>query len=513
MALGLKVCCAFQRRNAPLAVRRRFMFAAMAFALVVGGVALATYTYSPSAFAQNAVTVLDSDVDVRRVVLARHKSRTVKLDTPFSAAVVGAPDVADVLPMSDTVFYIQGKKPGTTNVSVFDKDKQLITVIDIEVTVDTKQIVDSIRSSIESRGIHVTTSNGQVILTGMATNAVEAEKAVAIAQAMVPGSTVINAMKVAASQQVMLKVRYLEVNRLAAREIGVNWYGANGAGNRGISTGQGRPTAPPIGDPTPFGLPIFKSLNALASGTTAEPFAVAIAHVLGGSASLDVMINALEKKDLIRSLAEPDLVALSGDKAKFHAGGKIPVPSLQPGTPPLIAVEYKEYGVELEFTPVVLANGIINLKLKPKVSELDYANAVLIEGYRIPALTNRETETTVELRDGQSFAISGLLQNNGVHDVAQLPWLGSLPVLGALFRSTSYQQKETDLVVIITPHLVAPAPPGMELASPLDQRLPANDVDAFLLGKSDVRKKHDEYVNQDGIVRGPYGHMLPNTKR
>jgi pilus assembly protein CpaC len=427
--------------------------------------------------------------DLRHVTITRHKSRTLELGVPFSTAVVGAPEIADVLPMSDTVVYIQGKKIGTTNISVFDTEKHLIAVIDVEVTIDAAHITRSIQSSIDSTGIRVTGAGDQVVLSGVAKDAVDAERAVSIAQAMAPGTTVINAMRISQPQQVMLKVRYLEVNRNAAREIGVNWYASNPAGTRGINTGLGGPTAvgkvPAIGD-----LPIFEAARTFASGTTAAPFAVAVTNVLSKDMNLDAMITALEQRGLVRLLAEPNLVALSGDKASFLAGGEIPVPTVQPsGGAPLIAIEYKRFGVELAFEPTVVAGGVINLHIQPSVSQLDYTNAVEVQGFRIPALSKRETKTTIELRGGQSFAISGLLQSEGLRDIQQVPWLGTVPVLGALFRSTSYQNRETDLVVIVTPHMVEPAAPGQQLASPLDQRIPANDRDLFLNGQLDLPKR------------------------
>ncbi|MDU6731309.1 MAG: type II and III secretion system protein family protein, partial [Bradyrhizobium sp.] len=165
--------------------------------------------------------------------------------------------------------------------------------------------------------------------------------------------------------------------------------------------------------------------------------------------------------------------------------------------------------VQLTFVPTVLASGIINLRLTPSVSELDYTNAVAISGTLVPALSKREARTAIELRDGQSFAIAGLLQSDNLRDVGQLPWLGSVPVLGTLFRSTSYQQKETDLVVIVTPHLVAPAAPGQALATPFDKQLPGNDVDLFLMGRPEVRKQYTDYLTSGGANVGPYGHMMP----
>jgi pilus assembly protein CpaC len=221
------------------------------------------------------------------------------------------------------------------------------------------------------------------------------------------------------------------------------------------------------------------------------------------------MISALEQKGLVRLLAEPNLVALSGDKASFLAGGEIPVPVVQPDG--AIAVEYKRFGVELMFQPTVLSAGLINLKIEPSVSQLDYTNAIEVQGFRIPALSKRETRTVIELRDGQSFAISGLLQSEGTRDIAQLPWLGSIPVLGALFRSSSFQHQETDLVVIATPHFVEPAAPGQQLANPLDQRIPANDRDLFLNGQLDLRKKYKDYMGTGGEIKGPYGHIITGS--
>jgi len=229
-----------------------------------------------------------------------------------------------------------------------------------------------------------------------------------------------------------------------------------------------------------------------------------------------MLVTALETKGLVRRLAEPNLIALSGDSARFLAGGEFPVPvasTAVAGALPTVTIEFKKFGVELAFVPTVLSRGVINLRIEPSVSELDFTNAVTIAGTTIPALTRRDARTTVELRDGQSFAIAGLLQTRNQQDISQLPWIGSVPVLGTLFRSSSYQQKETDLVIIVTPRLVAPAAPGQVLATPMDSRLPANDVDFFLNGQMEVRKRYNDYVNSGGDIKGPYGHMIgPDTR-
>src|SRR6516225_8103338 len=423
---------------------------------------------------------------VRHIVVTINKSRTLRFDKPFASAVVGAPDIVDALPMSDRVLYIQGKKVGTTNVSVFAQDMKLIGVIDVEVTLDTGNLQEKIRSSTGSGGIRVGSSNGQIVLSGVAGNAVAAERAVQVAKSMVTeGGTIVNAMTVAPAQQVMLKVRFLEVERTASRELGVNWFGANNGGNRGFATGSGVVTQPggrpavtgvdASGNPVPapgspagsgaLGLPLFTAAGSLISGSA--PFGIALANLASKGATLDVLLSALETKGLVRRLAEPDLIALSGDTASFLAGGEYPIPVVQPGGTsgvPVISVQYQPFGVQLAFTPTVLENGIINLRLAPSVSELNFAIAVNANGFNIPSLDKREARTTVELRDGQSFSIAGLLQTDNRRNVSQLPWIGSVPVLGTLFSSKSFVAQDTDLVVIVTPHLVAPAVPGQRLA-------------------------------------------------
>jgi pilus assembly protein CpaC len=488
--------------------------ALMAMAIGVGFCGMAP------ARAQQAIVIQSETASARHVTLTRYKSRTLKLDRPFTQAVVGAPDIADVLPMSDRVIYIQGKKIGTTNVSVFDQDKKLICVIDLEVTLDIENIANKVRSGTESPGIRVSSSNNQIVLSGEARNSVDADRAVSIAKSMVTmpdgkevdpnkaNDYVINAMRVAASQQVMLRVRFIEVSRTAERDLGVNWFGSNKGQTTGINTGTGLLSQSSQG---PGGIPVLKTLGTFAGSTTSPPFGVALLNLASNGLSIDMLITALEEKGLGRRLAEPDLVALSGDTASFLAGGEYPVPSVQSssGTAPVITTQYYPFGVQLTFVPTVLANGIINLRLNPSVSELDYKNAVLISGTLIPSLSKREARTTIELRDGQSFAMAGLLQSDNLRDLSQVPWLGSVPVLGALFRSSAYQQNETDLVVIVTPHLVAPAAPGQALATPFDKTLPSNDIDLFLMGRPEVRKQYTEYVTSGGQLTGPYGDIMP----
>jgi pilus assembly protein CpaC len=217
------------------------------------------------------------------------------------------------------------------------------------------------------------------------------------------------------------------------------------------------------------------------------------------------MVNALEERGLARRLAEPNLVALSGDTASFLAGGEYPIPV--PGMFG-ISVEFKRYGVSLAFTPTVLNDGVINMKIEPEVSQIDPSHSVAVgNGIVVPALTVRRANTTVELRDGQSFVLAGLLNNEGTTIQQQLPWLGDVPVLGALFSSKSYQKNETDLVIIVTPHIVRPSRPGDPVRTPLDSTVPGNDVDFFLGGKPEVARGPAQR-GETAALRAYTGHVI-----
>jgi pilus assembly protein CpaC len=492
------------------ASRRRSRDALKLAALLVAVALGVVPTETRSAEAQSSRAGWQNEGEaVRHVVVTLNKSRTFRLDKSFSTAVVGSPDIADVLPMTDRSLYVQGKKVGTTNVSVYDQSMMLVGVLDVEVALDDRNLQEKIELTTGTRGIRVSSSNGQVVLSGQATDAVAADRALAVAKALSPNG-VINAMNIAPSQQVLLEVRFLEASRDAGRQLGVNWFGGDASGSRGFNLGQGGLTNGTPTNATPGRLTLVQTAGTLA-GTSAAPFGVALANVINhNGASIDVLVTALETKGLVRRLAEPNLMALSGDTAQFLAGGEFPVPIAATSANGIVTptIEFKPFGVRLSFTPVVLAKGIINLRIAPEVSELDFSNAVTISGTTIPSLVTRNALTTVELRDGQSFAIAGLLQANDLRGRSQIPWIGSVPVLGALFSSNSYLKHETDLVIIVTPHLVQPAAPGQRLATPLDERLPSNDVDFFLMGRMEEHKSHSNYVNNAAEVVGPYGHII-----
>ncbi len=508
-----------------------------AFAAAIMTIA-AAWACVPDAVAPAQAQIVEG-APVHRFVLTLNKSKTLKFECRFTSAIIGSPDIADLRPMTDQTLYVQGKKVGTTNISVFDKDQRLCAVVDLEVALDAGSLHNRIIASTGGQAINVTSTNGQVVLSGTASDSVSAARAVDVAQGLTGKDTpVVNAMKVAPSQQVMLKVRFLEVDRNAGRDLGVNWFGGNshgigtsglgtvsnvtGAATTSCSSGTCATSAAQnaIGAGSGIGGAITGGLaNTLFSnvftGSAAGsiPFGALLAQVVNiNGLKIDTMISALEDKGLVKTLAEPDLIALSGQQANFFAGGQIPIPTVQPGstgTVPTVSVQYQNCGVQLNFVPTVLSSGVINVQLAPQVCEVSTsANSVTVNGTVIPELTTRSANTTVELRDGQSFAIAGLLQAQSEDNIAQLPWLGSMPVLGALFRSTNYQKNETDLVVIVTPRLVKPVPPGKHLATPFDTTLTANDIDLFLMGDTERVKKYTQFVTSGGDLQGPYGHIL-----
>ena len=384
------------------------------------------------------------------------KSESVRTEGSFTEVIVADPEVADAIPLTDRSLSILAKKIGTTRVSVYAEGKKLVGVFDIEVSYDTSRLGSELAQRFPQARFRVSSVNGRVMLSGTAPDAITLDKALTIAKQF--GADVINSVRVASPQQVLLEVRFVEASRTASRELGVNW---NVAANNLTAT---------------------LGTTGLISG--AAPFGTVVGKLLGNGVEADPMIRALEERGVVRRLAEPNLIALSGDTASFLAGGEFPIPVAS--NLGQVTVEFKKYGVGLAFTPTVLGDGLINLKIEPEVSQIDPTTVITVGSVTIPALIVRRANTTVELRDGQSFAIAGLLQSINSTDQQQLPWLGDLPVIGALMRSASYQKKETDLVIIVTPRLVRPTRPGDVLRTPLDTPKPANDPDFFGLGQAEI---------------------------
>jgi pilus assembly protein CpaC len=416
------------------------------------------------------------------VKVTLHKTETIKLATSFTEALVGDATVADIVPLTDRSIYIVGKKIGVTRLTLLDRTKEPSGVVDIEVTYDLAALKRQLK---DLSGVKVRSVNGKILLTGMSPDALAMQQALLLAEQIAPGD-VTNAITVAAPQQVLLEVRFLEADRSATRALGVN---TSLSGDRVVGvTGLESTSGSVISDA--HGNLVNNLVNNLSGGlaVNATPFGAMIGRVLMGGASADIVIKALEDRGVARRLAEPNLVALSGDTASFLAGGEFPFPVSAENDK--ITVDFKKFGVGLAFTPTVLSNGQINLKIEPEVSELDPTNFIRVSAsVEIPSLIVRRASTTIELRDGQSFAVAGLLQGSNIRNTRQLPWIGDVPVIGTLLRSAAWQKRETDLVIIVTPRLIKPKVPGEKLATPLDSQVSSNDREFFLGGLAEVPVK------------------------
>ncbi|MER8645774.1 type II and III secretion system protein family protein [Mesorhizobium sp. M0871] len=433
-----------------------------------------------------------SNPSVHRIFLPMSQSVTLQVSANLGDIVVGDEKIADAQPMTDRTLYVIGKSAGTTTVNLFSPEKRSLGVIQIEVGVDVSDMAQAIRQVAPRARIEIGSINGKVRLGGHVKDGATLASILEVAQQYGPDA-IINSVIVDDSQQVNLEVRVLEAKRNAGRDLGVSIKSTNRSGTTRTGTGVAAV------DEDDVVLGPGNLITGLLSNT--NPFAALITRVIDSNIKVDLIIEALEAKGVVRTLAEPNLTTLSGEPASFNAGGEVPIRVV--GNDGQITITYKQFGVNLLFTPVVLDDGKIHMKLAPEVSDLT--------GFTTagdPIFTNRKLETVVELRDGQSFAVGGLLSSKTTKLQNQVPWLGQVPVIGALFRNSSNQKEETELVVIVTPHIVRPVKPGEQLATPFDKTRPANDPEFFILGQLEVNKDMiRKYETGDGVT-GPYGHML-----
>ena len=418
-----------------------------------------------------------------------NKSQVYRASRSFTKALIGNPDIADVLPLSNQSLHVIGKKTGTTTLTLYGAGNQLIQVIDVVVGPDVVSLRRQFADLMPGEKIGAKISNDAIVLTGTASSAVAVDKAVQLAATYTGApEKVVNMLSVGASQQVMLEVRFSEMNRSAAKQLGFNHTFFSDSGK----------TIGGIGEVGENGA-IAVHNDFAGSGSTSVDVssfknAMGFAGHLFGLGSLNVQsyIDALEKKGLVKTLAEPTLVALSGETASFLAGGEFPIPVIQNNGSTGsnngnngITIEFKPFGVSLGFTPTVLADGVISLAVAPEVSSIDPSASVTVNGLVIPGLQTRRAKTTVELRDGQSFAIAGLLRSNFQDTVRQLPVLGSLPIIGTLFRSTGFQKDQTELVMVVTPRLVKPIENVADVRLPTDRVGDPHELDLFMMGRTD----------------------------
>jgi pilus assembly protein CpaC len=389
--------------------------------------AIAALILAAAAPAAQADVFRSEAVPSRVIFVPRDKSLSFHLDGPASKIVVAQPDTAQIVATTDHSFYVRGKELGSTNLLVYGPAGRLQEVIDVRVGYDAAALQDDLRTALPGEAISVHTLGQGLLLTGAASTTSAAARALSIAQTYAPDA-VTSQVIAASAPQVVLEVRVLEATRTALQDIGFQLNVGNGSFQ--VQTGTGL-----IGNSAAGGL------ISLTGGS--------------GRTAIDATIQALEEKGLVRTLARPNLVAVSGEKASFLAGGEFPFPV--PHGLNEITIEFRSYGVKLNFQPVVEDNGLIRLAVSPEVSQLDPRNSLRLANITIPALITRNASTTVEMKSGTSFAIAGLFQRDYANTVRQYPGLGSIPVLGALFRSTRWQRNETELVIIVTPRLATPS--------------------------------------------------------
>lgn len=434
----------------------------------------------------NGDVIFVSSSKTTQVKVAKGKPQTIKTNSPFYEIVIGDPEIANVNPLTDKSFYVLGNNLGTTGIALFDENKQLVGTVDIEVTLDTEKLASTIRDNVPNSAIEVKSANGRVVLSGSAGDAVAAETARNIASHFSGEEDVINSVAITSSQQVQLNVRFVEINRQVGRELGTQISAAYMTPAGGISFNT-RPKA--------SGEPIIAQL---------------LAGITAGNFSADVAIDALEDRGVARRLAEPNLIARSGERASFLAGGEFPIPvSEEDGK---ITVSYKKYGVSLDFTPTVLADGLISLDIEPEVSSIDQSSSYQVGNIAIPGFVVRRAKTSVDLKSGQSFMIAGLLQTTNDTSLQGIPGVSKAPVLGALFSSRAYQRRETDLVIIITPYLVKPVDPSKKMVTPADETTPASQVDFFVAGVDETKTSASKATASFGmsapLPKPTVGHFL-----
>ncbi|RWA60509.1 type II and III secretion system protein family protein [Mesorhizobium sp.] len=445
----------------------------------------------------SAADAADRSIDVsnptiHRIFVPVSQSVTIQVNSTLGDIVVGDEKIADAQPMTDKTLYVIGKGVGTTTVNLFSEDKRSLGTLQVEVGQDVSDMAAAIRQVAPRARIEIGSINGKIRLAGHVKDAATLASIVDVAQQYGPDA-IINSVTIDDSQQVNLEVRVLEAKRNAGRDLGVSIKSTNGSGTTKVGTGIAA---------------VDEDGAVLGSGTLlsgllskSSPFGALLTRVIDSNVKVDLYIEALEAKGVVRTLAEPNLTTLSGETASFNAGGEVPIRTLD--NDGQISIVYKQFGVNLLFTPVVMDDGKIHMKLAPEVSDLTSFTTA-----GDPIFTNRKLSTVVELRDGQSFAVGGLLSSKTTKLQNQVPWLGQVPVIGALFRNSSNQKEETELVVIVTPHLVRPTKPSEQLATPFDKTRPANDPEFFILGQLEVNKDMiRQYENGEGVT-GPYGHML-----
>ena len=472
-----------------MTIKYSFKAALLGLALALSPVAESTLAETLTVVKKGTAATLD--VPMNRAIV-------VESDVPFSELSIANPGIADISSLSDRTIYVLGKSPGLTTLTLLDATGRLITNVNVRVAADVTEFKERLRQILPGEKIEVRTANDGIVLSGVVSSTQRLQRALELAERYAP-ERVSNLMSVGGEHQVLMKVRFAEMQRTVSKSLSSS-LGFNGSifGND-VGTNGGIGT---LNNQGALGNALGGNIPNVNNNTGAVLFGFN-----AGSVQVGMLLEALEQKGVVRTLAEPNLTALSGQEAKFLAGGEYPIPVAQRDG--AITVEFKPFGIELNFIPRVVDKDVINLEMMAAVSAIDPTNGVNFNGFEVDAFSRRETSTTVEMRDGESFAIAGLIQDEFLDNVGQLPWIGDVPVLGALFRSSSYQRQQTELVIIITAHLVSPTR-GEAFALPTDRVKPPSEKDLFLFGKTadPLRNRGavSEVAKQD--FSGSYGYVL-----
>ena len=391
------------------------------------------------------------------------RSLVISSPTRIKRVSLADPEIAEALVVSPTQVLVNGRKPGGVSLMVWDEADQS-QAFEVSVDIDVLGLSQKIHEVFPTENVHIDTSKDVVILTGNASSAAIADKILEVVKGAASKVTSMMQVPAAPTGEILLQVRFAEVDRTALNQFGINILSLPGAKNVGsISTQQ---FAPPQ-------LINQSGSNGTGGGTGSASFGLSDlmnVFLFRPDINLAVTIKALQEKNLLQILAEPNLLTASGKEASFLAGGEFPYPVPQSSGGSgytTITIQFKEFGIRLSFTPTFTPDGQIHLKVKPEVSSLDYTNSLQIQGYTVPGLTTRRVESEMDLADGQSFAIAGLMDNRVTEQLEKIPWIGDVPILGKLFQSKSFQRSKDELLVVVTPTIVKPLNPGQVPRGPV----------------------------------------------
>lgn len=442
---------------------------ALAAAMVTGSL-----IFGSTAFDAKAANVLETGES--SLTIETNRGVLVRLDRPAADVFIADSSIADVQVKSPRIIYIYGRSVGETVLFVLDDEEQVIYSAEINVTHNIERLTNAIRSLLPNAVIDVQSVSGMLVLTGNVKTPAEAEMIQSmIAQPSFSGARVINRISVSTPTQVNLRVKIVEASRDVLKTLGFKWEAALATGDVffGLQTGEFVDLVP---NPFGTGTGPIEEFTTLTNGTNSI-----FGDIVGGKFDLNYLIDALETEGFVSILAEPNITAISGETASFLAGGEFPIPT--PQSFGNVTIQFKEFGVGVSFTPTVLSENQILLKVAPEVSQLSSAGAVVFQGVTVPAISTRRASTTIELGSGQSFAIAGLLQNTITQDVSKFPGLANIPILGALFKSDRFRSQQTELVILVTPYIVEPFD-ARAAVTPIDGYRAPNDPSRYLRGET-----------------------------